>query len=511
MSKRINIVPNASPNGGVGVGVMTSAGNPWTVVDGLAYELVNRKLATLVDAEPESQQAVTLTPTQAAALPSLVGKFATRAPLPGVGGIGFSLADVVSVGGACTLTMETGSNGLPSLRVQAAAGVTVELNFPGMTNTISNGEAYLAIQGSWTQGNLDAVTSYVSQDAAGYAKGWSNSVNYGYATALNSPFEQGGVNTYWFRKGNNTPFGAPTYPAFVADHKVRLTARATFPLDCRIYAYGFAAPKPKSRILVTADDGYDSFMKLGLDSFASRGIPVTLSLIGSVVGTGGGYVNMNQLKAFLNAGNALVAHGPWPNSGAGNLFSAYPGAANPAAAALADMIQNREFLRSNGLLVDGADRCYVWPQGAWQQTQNDTSLLDLAIANGFTFGRSATPGNTFNNFDALSKYNRLCLPIVGHTWNAAGTTAGEATNIAAVIANINNAATYRGDCVLMLHRVLPSTTSDGGMGGGNQITIRHSDLEQLAAAIKTNIDAGTQEALTMPQVAVAPQTVWATA
>ncbi|QOR55230.1 MAG: hypothetical protein SHS37scaffold296_47 [Burkholderiales phage 68_11] len=72
MSKRINIVAGASPNGGVGVGVMTSAGNPWTIADALAYELVNRQVATLVDAEPQSQQAVTLTPTQAAALPGLV-------------------------------------------------------------------------------------------------------------------------------------------------------------------------------------------------------------------------------------------------------------------------------------------------------------------------------------------------------------------------------------------------------------------------------------------------------
>lgn len=433
------------------------------------------------------------------------------APLPGVGGPGFSLSDVVLEGGAATLTMETGSNGLPCLRVQAAAGVIVEINFPALNNTISHGEAYLAIQGSWTQGNLDAVTSYVSQDAAGYAKGWSNTVTYGYATSLNNPFEQGGVNTYWFRKGNNANFGTPTYPAFVAQHKLRLTARASFPLDCRIYAYGFAAPKAKSRIMVIPDDGYASFMQLGLDSFATRGIPVTMSLIGSVVGTGGGYVNMNQLRSFIDAGNALVAHGPWPNSGQGNLFTAYPGAVDPYAAAVADMVQNREWLRSKGLLVPGAERCFVWPQGTWQTVQNDTRLLDLALANGFTFGRSATQSNTFNNFDALSKYNRLCIPIVGHTWNTLGTTAGEVTNIAAVIANINAAALQKGDCALMLHKVVPSTTSDGAMGGGGQITIRHSDLEQIAAAIKSNVDAGTQEAVTMPSCASDSKSVWAMA
>jgi hypothetical protein len=52
MTKRINMKVNTAVAGEAGAGVMTSDGNPWTVADGLAYELINRGLATLVDAEP---------------------------------------------------------------------------------------------------------------------------------------------------------------------------------------------------------------------------------------------------------------------------------------------------------------------------------------------------------------------------------------------------------------------------------------------------------------------------
>lgn len=72
MSKRINMNAGASANGGVGVGMMTAAGNPWTVSDGMADELVNRKLAKLTDPQPEAADLLTATPAEAAAFKSLV-------------------------------------------------------------------------------------------------------------------------------------------------------------------------------------------------------------------------------------------------------------------------------------------------------------------------------------------------------------------------------------------------------------------------------------------------------
>lgn len=45
MTLQVNMRPNASANGGPGIGLMTAAGNPWTIPDALAQDLVNRGVA----------------------------------------------------------------------------------------------------------------------------------------------------------------------------------------------------------------------------------------------------------------------------------------------------------------------------------------------------------------------------------------------------------------------------------------------------------------------------------
>lgn len=427
-----------------------------------------------------------------------------RAPIPGVGGAGLSIADVSIVSGAPTITIETGPNGQPAIKVVTAVGANAQIKFPGLVGAMAGGDGFLSIHGSYSQSNLDYLTLYVSQDAAGYAKGWSNQVQYALAAPQNSSREQGGAITYLFKKAGNTPFGAPTYPAYVADMKLRIDPKAGTAATIWIYAFGFSTPRTKGRICVTWDDGYDSMFKLGYDSFASRNIKQTLAVIGSAQGTGNGFSNIDQLRSFLNSGNALVPHGPWPAQGAGNLFTAYPGSANPVADAVADMKQNLAYLRDNGLLLPGAECCYVWPQGAFQQSVNDTTLLDASIAAGFSLGRSASVSTThIVNVDAASKYGRMALPIIGHSW--AGTTAAEATNITAITNAIAALSTDKSDGFLMLHRVQPTSTADGSM---NSIGIRHGDLETIAAAIKAGIDSGTLEDVTMPELAINGAGYW---
>lgn len=428
----------------------------------------------------------------------------SRSPILGIGGSTLSIADVTIVSGAPTVTIETGPNGQPAIKVVTAVGTKAEIKFPGLVGTMSGGDAYLSLSGSYSQTNLDYITAYVSQDAAGYAKGWNNMVQYALTAPLQSPKEQGGAATYLFRKAANTNFGTPTYPAYVADMKLAIMPRAAMTATVWIYAFGFSTPRTKGRICVTWDDGYDSMFKLGYDSFASRGIKQTLAVIGSAQGTGSGYSNIEQLRSFINGGNALVTHGPWPASGAGNLFTAYPGSTNPIGDALADMQQNLNYLRQNGLLIPGAESCYVWPQGTFQQSVNDTTLLDASIAAGFTLGRSASTAPTHVvNVDGASKYGRMALPIIGHTWS--GSTANEVTNISTITTAISALSTDKSDGFLMLHRVQPTTTVDGSM---NSIGIRHGDLETIAAAIKTAIDAGTLEDVTMPQLSIAGGGYW---
>lgn len=427
-----------------------------------------------------------------------------RSPMPGIGGASMALSDVTVISGGPTVSLETGPNGQPAIKVVTAVGAFSEIKFNSLVGSMSGGDAYLSLFGNYSQSNLDYLTCYVSQDATGYAKGWSNNLQYALAAPLNVSREQGGACTYMFRKAANTPFGSPTYPAYVADMKLRITPKAGTSATVWIYAFGFSTPRTKGRICVTWDDGYDSMFKLGYDSFASRGIKQTLAVIGSAQGTGGGYSNIDQLRAFLNSGNALVTHGPWPNSGAGNLFTAYPSSSNPISDAVDDIRKNLTYLRDNGLLVPGADCCYVWPQGTFQNAVNDTSLLDAAIAAGFNLGRSASIAqNHVVNVDACSKYGRLALPIIGHQW--AGTTAAEATNITAITTAIAALSTDKSDGFLMLHRVQPTSTADGSM---NSVGIRHGDLETIATAIKTGVDAGTLEDVTMPELAANGAGYW---
>jgi hypothetical protein len=263
---------------------------------------------------------------------------------------------------------------------------------------------------------------------------------------------------------------------------------------------------------VVWDDGYSSTFGLGYESFASRGIKQTVSVIGSVQGSGGNYSNINQLRAFFDAGNAIVTHGPWPSDGASqvsNIVDLYAATSDPVGNAINDARTARAWIAENGLAVPGYDRCYVWPQGKFQSSSGDTRYLDAMIAAGFTCGRgtnnvvaSAQPAGF--NFDAVSKYGHLALPIIGHLW--AGTTAAEATNITAITTAVAAVATNRTDAFLMLHRVLPSNTSDGGMGAAGAITIRASDLETIAAQIATSVATGNLEAVTMPELAA--QTWW---
>ena len=440
------------------------------------------------------------------------GNTPTPAPIPGISES--TLGQITAIAGSPTLTLTTGPNGKQALKVEWAQNSLCELSLVPLISSYFHGDAVVLLDSSYTRGNLAFASIYASQDDATYAIGIVQALSYGYPTPQDSAFEQGGAVSYWFRKSAHSNFGVPTYPFLVGATKLRLSSNNNGAGLAYIYGVAFTAPKVKSRICVMWDDGYDSMFKLGQDSFASRNIKQTMGIIGSAQDYGGSYSYWRQQRAFVDGGNAIVAHGPWPNQGIGNLWSAYNGTGdvNAVVNALADMQRNRDSINAQGLLLPGAEKCYVWPQGTFQRFANDTALLDAALAAGFTTARGVSNlagasiySNSGVRFDALSKYGRMALPIFGHLW--AGTTAAETTNITAITTAISGLAAAKGDACLMLHRVLPSNTNDAGMGAAGNITIRKADLETIAAAIKTQIDAGTMEAVTMPEISL--PTWWA--
>ncbi len=443
----------------------------------------------------------------AAALQALVSGAwkAKKAPIPAIGGPGLSAADFVVGGAGATAEVVTGPNGQPAIKLVSGVGANAELTFPGLAGSVFHGEAYAVMHGSYSQGNVQYTALLVSQADASYTNGVNTMLQSSQAATANASQEQGGAVSYWWRKGGHSNLGAgPTYPVNVGAAKLRVAPLAGQVATVYVYGFGFAAPAPKGRVCVVWDDGYDSVFKLGYDVLAARGIKQTLSVIGSAQDFGGSYSTTRQLRAFFDAGNALVTHGPWPNQGAGNLYSAYPGSTAPVADAVADMQRSRQWLADRGLLAPGAEKCYVWPQGQYQAAANDTTLLDAAIAAGFTLGRGTSRfvgSGMYQHgvqIDGMGKYNRLACPILGHLW--AGDTASEATNITAITTAIQRMSAARSDGFLMLHRAVPSATNDAGMGAANNTTIRVSDLDTIAAAIATEVAAGTLEAVTMPEL-----------
>ena len=433
---------------------------------------------------------------------------AKKAPQPMLGGPSLSLADITVVGGSPTVSVTTGPNGQPALKLVTGVGVAAEFSVNALVGKAFYGDAFVVAHGDRSSG-FDYFTWYVGDGTSGgYGNGWTGLLQYGLTNPSSSTFEQGGANTYHFRKAALSQINVgPGYPMPIAAQKLRVTPLAGQSATVFIYAIGIAAPARKGRICVSTDDGYESYFGLLHECFGSRGIRTTAAIIGSVQGTGNGYSNINQLRAYVDAGNAVVAHGPWPSDAASqvsNIVDLYASAKDPVGSAVADASAARQWILDQGLATRYFDRCYVWPQGKFQAYSGDLRYLDAMMAAGFTCCRnvgnvvgSAQPASF--NFDALSKYNRMALPIIGHTW--AGTTALEATNITNITNAIAALAANRTDAFLMLHRGMPSNTNDAGMGAAGNITLRQSDCETIAAAIKTQIDAGTLEDVTMPELA----------
>lgn len=442
-----------------------------------------------------------------------------NAPMQLFGDVIAATTDYTITGG--TASVVTDSRGINCLEVTTNVGASAFITLPKLAASLFDGNAYFTVDATRSNSsgvlNTNGVILQIGNDTS-YTS--SLSVNYQPTT---SPYlhtvEATGPYNFTIDRSRWTTAGGyvgtpPVYPFIPGAARMQINPFASLSAVCRIYSVGFDGKRPKGRVFITCDDGYDSWFSLGLPVFNSRQIPVTHSIISSVQNNNiSGSSFLRQLKSAYNAGNSIVAHGPTFGGGVGNLYTAYgytvPGAPSVAAvaSAISDMNQARDFIYKNGILAKDADKVYVWPQGQYQQQTGDSTLLDAAIANGFYVGRCATPNLSLrSNFDALSKHQRLAIPIAGHLW--AGTTAAEATNISNIVTFINLCATNGMDLILMFHRVVPDTTSDASMGAAGGISIRVGDLTTIANAIQSNIAAGTQEAKLMNDMA-SPSSSWA--
>lgn len=419
------------------------------------------------------------------------------APIPQVtaldsGGIQYTVAS-----GSPIVTNAIAPNGQPALRIEFSAFCQIE--FPALVNVPYDGHMYIQIYGSQTLTKLGTcrLRAFQSGAEANYRQGERTAI----ANALNSPYDVGDTAITWhFSSVNTTSVGAPPSSFVASRYQLNLNPQAGQTAVIFIFAIGVGQPR-KSRLCVVYDDSYDSAYKLGYQPFNSRNIKTTTAVIANTVGKTN-YASLQTLQAYVAGGNALVAHGTSLPDGSGNLFTANDGSYERA---FADIQYNVDYLRRNGLLRRNADKCYIFPQGQWEKVANENILLELMLNAGFQVGRSALVGGVewCYSMDAMTRQQRLTMPIIGHLW--AGSTSAEATNISNIVSRIQAIAAANGvDAFLMLHIVQPTATPDGSM---SSIGIRVSDLNTIAAAIKTEVDAGRLETVTMPEL-VGGESFW---
>lgn len=243
-----------------------------------------------------------------------------------------------------------------------------------------------------------------------------------------------------------------------------------------------ANPKGKSRLTITADDGYISQYTYLASMLQKRGLVCSLGIIPARVGSSADYMTLRQLQELKANGHEIITHGPIPVGG--SLISNY---AN-AELAVQDMITCRQQLVDWGLITTDAEYAsYIWPQGVFQFSAGDTSLIDAAIGAGFTLARSTTRYLPISQrLHAGTIYGRFINGIVGHTRSTVSEVAEDA-EVAATIDAIEYAGANGMDGTLMLHSVI----ADQGVWAatsGNDIEV--SRLASILDAIVVEIAAG---------------------
>jgi hypothetical protein len=417
------------------------------------------------------------------------GKLGTALFAPGSG-----VTPTVSAGAGATI----GSSGIVTNNGEqwfqvVATGISatanyVEINIPTFDSICANAAA---VEFQTDPGQGSALVLYLG--TAGY--GQFATKNFSVATAvLNDPYMHLGRMSFnvadaeWTKNSYTTATGDILWTQ--AKLRVPITNGVTRTFKLRSLRVG--TTRGKGRICVISDDGYKSWLRLGVPIFEEYGIRTSCAIIADKVGSSVLYGSLQEFKDYVSRSHLCVAHGPI--GGTGNVVDKY----GTNAERIADINFHRDYLVANGLTTAAGAKCYIWPQGIYSATAGDTSLLEDMYANGYRSGRAATEKvGQYVQLRSLSDqaHQRLIMPIIGHTYAGATNTADDAaetTNISNITTRITALGAARADGFLMLHKVVGRGAATAG-----QIEIETDRLRTLAQAIRTEVDAERLEAVTM--------------
>lgn len=416
---------------------------------------------------------------------------------------GNGVTPTVSVGAGCTANSSgfVDVNGEQWFKVNATATSGTnnyfEINIPAFT-ALAADTAVVEYQTNTGQGS--PLTFYIG--TASYAT-FANSNKSMSAPSNNDPFQHVGRTVGVFQKADWTKnsYTRDTVEQAWVIAKVRVTVTNGETRDFYLRSVKVGCQARKGRLCVIADDGYASFMRMGVPILERFGIKSTMALIADKVGAST-YVTLSELQRYVAAGNFCVPHGPI--GGTGSLYTTY----TTNAQRIADMNYHRDYLLTNGLTDARGAACYVWPQGVYSSGSGEVSMLDAAYAAGYRLCRAATaypsksgalPTHLIHlRGTSQSSHSRLCLPIIGHDYNGASSTAddvNETANVDRIVTTIQAIADTGMDGVLMLHKVVARGAATSG-----GIEIEADRLNAIAAAIQTQVAANKLDCVGMPEM-----------
>lgn len=260
-------------------------------------------------------------------------------------------------------------------------------------------------------------------------------------------------------------FGTPNWALPIA--AIRITFNQVGATATTVYLDSIVTTwRAKAKLIISNDDGWATWFTNAVPILDTLKLKSTASIIAAQVDLNSSWVTSAQLASYYANGHDLAVHGGLQMSSIAN-----------DAARRADIAANKTYLDSRGYTRGSG--VYVWPNGQYQLTVGDQSLINILKDLGFVCARGTTNPRYTRHTEGLGD-SRWLMPIIG---------VDNVTTPAAVMALIDTAVTRGITCVLMYHEMLLT-----GAASGTQRNI--SDFQQEMEYVKLLVDQGKLDVVT---------------
>lgn len=440
MTLSININPGQAVSGGVALGVMTSAGNPWSVPDELAHSLVQRGVATAFNwlaPVPTS-----LTAAHVAALTDSMQAISNLSANPVKRWLPF--LDPTSstpwddrAGTGLTVAVDTTVlfQGQPTLKLTIPAGSSGTYRVGNLLATIGmpynwDGKQLALAMMSSNLTACDGFASVLLGDAT-----FTNFYSFGgQRNAANVPEAIWQANEWMVTRGTVPTVGGGT-PTFTGLKRARINFTITsVATETAIWLgfFGVCASRAKPTVIFSVDDGYRSGYTFLADVCRFYRLPVSFGIDRFYQQSGAANYMTEAMIRELQADKSdlfeFVTHG----------YNNQNVTTNGDAQYVADNIATRAYIRSLGV-GDGADH------HPWVQSLQTNAAITLMQAAGFKSARmgASTPKSTHDGLWATlqdkRRYQQLncCTLTTGLTVSAAQTAIAAAVTEGYGVTHVN--------------------------------------------------------------------------